>query len=144
MAEIKRIVRLTSGPRQTIKLGQTLARRLKPGTVLYLYGELGSGKTILTKGLCQGLAVRETVSSPSFVIMTEYHGRWPVVHLDLYRLLPTQVPALNMEEYVNPHNITIIEWADRLKRRLPGRAVVINIIITGRRTRKITIEDIRY
>ena len=143
LSKIPRTVR-TNGVRQTIALGRDLARRLKPGMVVYLYGELGSGKTVLVKGFCRGLGVRETATSPSFVLVTEYRGRCPVIHIDLYRLHPRQIQDLAIEEYADPKAVTIIEWADRLPCRLPPPSLVIRISITGRRRREFTIENNRH
>lgn len=138
--QIEHIV--TASPQETIDLAEKIAARLEPGDITYLYGELGSGKTIFAKGLCLGLGIKEDVTSSSFVIVTEYKGRIPVVHIDLYRLDETALDILSIEEYITRDGITIIEWADRLNRELiPG--LHVRIIINEKHEREISIEDHR-
>jgi len=121
---------ITESVEETIALGKEVAQRLNPGDVVYLYGELGSGKTVFVKGVCQGLEVDDEITSPSFVIATEYQGRLPVSHIDLYRLDPIDVLDMHIEEYFSKSGVTLIEWADRLKRR-GGEGMHIKIRITG-------------
>jgi len=132
---------LSKNPEETRKIARELAESLKPGDVLYLYGELGSGKTVFVKGLCEGLGVEEDVTSPSFVIATEYHGKYTVTHVDLYRLDGTATRNLPIEEYMIENGITVIEWADRISRATSGIFVRIDILNHQKRT--IEIEDLR-
>lgn len=122
-------------------LGSELARLLKPGAVLALRGELGSGKTRFVQGLAQGLGVpgSERVSSPSFALVHEYlGGRLPLFHVDLYRL-PEGVldQELGLEEYLYGKGVCAIEWADRWAAWLPGERLDAEFVIVGRRTRRI-------
>ena len=128
-------------PEQTRSIARQVARSLRPGDVLYLYGELGSGKTVFVQGLCAGLDVKDDVTSPSFVIATEYEGRYRVTHVDLYRLDGKAAGALPIEEYMLDKGITVIEWADRLDRA--GTGIVVRISIVDHQKRLIEIEDIR-
>lgn len=134
----KRAHHVSGSVRTTLLLGRRIARRLAPGDTVCLIGELGSGKTVLAKGICRGLGVREPVTSPSFTIGTEYAGRMPVTHIDLYRLSPGEARELPIEEMRAQRGVTIIEWADRLARI---RGTVITLRVVDRRTRSITIED---
>ena len=136
---------ITSSVKETIELGKTIAHSLKPGDIIFLYGELGSGKTVLTKGVCQGLGVTEQVTSSSFVIATEYKGRMLVSHIDLYRLSGKDVDGLPIEEYLPARGITIIEWAERLNpsRTQKSKGLRISLIIKGASKREILIEDLR-
>jgi len=134
---------ITESVEETIALGKEVAQRLNPGDVVYLYGELGSGKTVFVKGVCQGLEVDDEITSPSFVIATEYQGRLPVSHIDLYRLDPIDVLDMHIEEYFSKSGVTLIEWADRLKRR-GGEGMHIKIRITGPNRREFEIEDSRH
>ena len=143
MSKIKQIEEfITSSPQETIGRAKKVAAKLQPGDIIYLYGELGSGKTVFAKGLCRGLGIEEEVTSSSFVIVSEYTGRLPVVHIDLYRLDKTAMEMLPIDEYIIHEGITIIEWADRLnKGSEPG--LHVKIVINKEHNREIAIEDNR-
>ena len=98
-----------------------MAHTLQGGDVLALTGELGAGKTLLTRGIASGLGITaEQVTSPTFNLIQTYEGRLPVIHVDLYRLEdPAAILQLGLEDYFTPQNIVIIEWADRLLQILP-------------------------
>jgi tRNA threonylcarbamoyladenosine biosynthesis protein TsaE len=126
----------TGTEQATILLGERLARFLKPGTVVAFYGDLGAGKTTMIKGFARGLGVQETVKSPSFVIITEYSGRLPVYHIDLYRLeSPEQFIEIGLESYLQGEGVCLIEWAERAENLLPPATIRIRLSITsgGRR-----------
>lgn len=119
------IVRTTSD-KQTFAVGKKLAKQLHGGEVLYVSGDLGSGKTVLVKGLAAGLNITGRISSPTFVIFKPYPVRGhdtinTLVHADLYRLTEsTTIVATGVTEYFGqPDTVTVIEWADRLS--LPAR-----------------------
>jgi tRNA threonylcarbamoyladenosine biosynthesis protein TsaE len=100
-------------------LGKSLVQSLLPGSVLLLEGDLGSGKTTLVQGIGEGLGITDAIASPTFTLINEYpEGRIPLYHLDLYRLDPQEVAALNLETYWEgvevPLGIVAIEWAERL------------------------------
>ncbi len=119
-----------------------MAIELHAGDIIYLRGELGSGKTIFIKGVCSGLGVSADVTSPSFVIATQYQGRLPISHIDLYRLDHNEVRDLPLDDYVLSDGVTVIEWAERVLDLLPG--IMIQITIVDQFTREIKIEDNRY
>ena len=103
----------------TQALRQTLGGHLSLGAILLLQGELGSGKTTLVQGLAQGLGITDPVCSPTFTLINEYlEGRIPLYHMDLYRLNPEEVVALDLERYWDAGEtepgIVAIEWPDRL------------------------------
>ena len=109
----------------TRKLGIALGQSLTAGSVVLLEGDLGSGKTTLVQGIGEGLGLQEPIVSPTFTLINEYtEGRLPLYHLDLYRLEPSQVEALNLESYWEgveiPLGIVAIEWADRLEYKPPS------------------------
>lgn len=133
---------ITNSPEETMDVGKELAKNLVPGTMVYLYGELGSGKTVLVKGICQGLGVQEPVTSPSFVIATEYRGSVPVAHIDLYRLDHTTVTDLPIDDYIKADGVTVVEWADRIEHS--GTGIKIRVRILGETRRELTIEDFRH
>ncbi|MBD0389038.1 MAG: tRNA (adenosine(37)-N6)-threonylcarbamoyltransferase complex ATPase subunit type 1 TsaE [Nostoc sp. C3-bin3] len=103
----------------TLRLGIALGESLTPGSVILLEGDLGAGKTTLVQGIGKGLGIAEPIVSPTFTLINEYtEGRLPLYHLDLYRLEPQEVAALNLESYwegveVIP-GIVAVEWAERL------------------------------
>jgi tRNA threonylcarbamoyladenosine biosynthesis protein TsaE len=141
MSEKERRTIMTShSPQETIAIGRQIAATLKLGDVVYLFGDLGSGKTVFVKGICQGLGVKEEVTSPSFVIATEYKGRMPISHIDLYRLDQKNAAALPVDEYFLENGITIIEWADRINIK---NGLRVKFDIKGVNTREIIIEDFR-
>jgi len=126
----------TTSDKQTFALGKKLAKQLRGGEVLYLSGDLGSGKTVLVKGLAAGLNIKASVASPTFVIFKPYpvrgHGAiTALVHADLYRLAESAtVTATGLTEYFGqPGVVTIIEWSDRLPlpKRLPFPVWRINL-----------------
>lgn len=109
----------------TRSLGITLGQSLSAGSVILLEGDLGSGKTTLVQGIGEGLGITEPIVSPTFTLINEYtEGRLPLYHLDLYRLQPKEVTALNLESYWEgvefPLGIVAIEWAERLEYKPPS------------------------
>jgi tRNA threonylcarbamoyladenosine biosynthesis protein TsaE len=101
----------TGGPGETEALGAALARRLEPGDVVLVSGELGAGKTTFVRGAAQALGVTDPVTSPTFTIGQRYGGRIPVSHLDLYRLegMEHEDPAL-LEDYLGSDSVAFVEW----------------------------------
>ena len=111
---------LTKKAEETRQWGQALAQRLSPGDIIALIGELGAGKTVLAQGILKGLGVEETVQSPSFIMAREYVGRFPVVHIDLYRLRDSHdFLDLGFSEYFDGRNVVVIEWAEKILDLLP-------------------------
>lgn len=106
---------VTASEEETERAGESLARRLRPGSVVLLYGELGAGKTALVRGLARGLGAQtDDVSSPTFTLIQEYAGTSVTLyHVDLYRLSPREVDELGLEELVSGQGIVAIEWAER-------------------------------
>jgi tRNA threonylcarbamoyladenosine biosynthesis protein TsaE len=118
--------------KDTLKLGSKLAGNLKAGDIVCLFGELGSGKTVLTKGIAFGLGIKKVqVNSPSFLLLREYsQGKIPLYHFDLYRLTKQKdIMAIGYEEYLYDEGITVIEWADRLRYLLPKEFLKIELFL---------------
>ena len=112
---------------ETIELAQNIESEKFPNMVICLTGELGSGKTVFTKGFAQALEVKEEVTSPTFNIIKEYlSGEMPLYHMDVYRLEESK-QDLGIEEYFTKKGITIIEWADLIEDQLPDRRLDIRI-----------------
>ena len=107
----------TKNHEETLALGKELAKNLKPGDIILLFGDLGAGKTTLTQGLCIGLGLNKQayVSSPTFSLMNQYEGIHAINHIDLYRLdTISQIEALGIEENLFTEDISIIEWSEKL------------------------------
>lgn len=115
--------------KETEKLGEAMGRTAVPGTVIALIGDLGTGKTTLTKSIARGLGVTETVTSPTFNIIREYRsGRIPLFHFDVYRIAdPDEMYELGYEEYFYGDGVCVVEWADLIEELLPEDAVIIRI-----------------
>ena len=115
--------------KDTEKLGENIGQKVQPGTVIALIGDLGTGKTTLTKSIARGLGVTETVTSPTFNIIREYRsGRLPLYHFDVYRIGdPDEMFELGYEEYFYGDGVCVVEWADIIEELLPEDAVVITI-----------------
>jgi tRNA threonylcarbamoyladenosine biosynthesis protein TsaE len=115
--------------KKTLEFGERLAHTLQGGDVLALTGDLGAGKTLITRGIALGLGITaEQVTSPAFTLIQIYEGRLPVIHVDLYRLEdPSAILQLGLEDYFTPQNIVIIEWADRLLQILPSDYLALHL-----------------
>jgi tRNA threonylcarbamoyladenosine biosynthesis protein TsaE len=131
----------SKGPEETKALGTHLAKYLKRGNILCLFGELGSGKTTLIKGLAEGLNIDENkVNSPTFVLLNVHQGRLPLFHFDLYRLEDIQgIGSIGYEEFLYDDGISVIEWADRLGTFLPDEYLKIELMHKDLDERVITL-----
>ncbi len=138
----------TIGPEYTFKLGQILSRYLKPGDIIALFGNLGSGKTTFVKGIARGRKIKpKTVNSPSFVLINEYNSKPALYHFDLYRINDTaQIYRLGYEEYFFGKGICCIEWAEKLKGLLPREYLRIELFHKNKNKRllKFTPYGRRY
>ena len=115
---------ISKSPEETMLLGELLATALKGGDIISLTGELGAGKTVLIKGICKSLGVKENVSSSSFVLMRVLSGTLPVYHFDLYRLNDEEeLRELGCDEYLFSDGISLIEWAEKLGGYLNGECL---------------------
>jgi tRNA threonylcarbamoyladenosine biosynthesis protein TsaE len=120
----------TEDPDQTLFLGRVFGGILAGGSLVALMGELGSGKTVLAKGIAQGLGVEDEreVTSPSFVLVNEYQGRLPVRHVDLFRLRESaEVEDLGWEEIISGPGVTLVEWAEKVPDLLPSERIEVRI-----------------
>jgi tRNA threonylcarbamoyladenosine biosynthesis protein TsaE len=120
---------LTHSAEETRILGAALAPLLLPGDVISLSGDLGAGKTCFVQGLATALGAPGRVTSPSFTIVHEYEARYPIVHLDVYRLDSFQeVLDLGFEEFLDPKAILILEWGDAVEPLLPRSHLRIDLV----------------
>ena len=111
----------SSSATETEALGAELARKLRPGDVVLVQGELGAGKTTFVRGACHALGVAVPVTSPTFTIGQRYPAPVPVAHVDLYRVatLDSEEPEM-LEDYLGPDTISFIEWPEAAHRELDG------------------------
>ncbi len=126
--EIKRIIKINSEEESKL-FGLELANNAVPGQVIALVGDLGTGKTTLTKYIACGLGVTETVSSPTFTIVKEYYsGRIPLYHFDVYRIGdPDELFNIGADEYFDGSGLCVVEWADMVEEELPEDSLYIYI-----------------
>ena len=125
---------------ETLRIGADIGRRLLPGDALLLTGDLGAGKTTLTQGVALGLDIADRPRSPTFVMATEYHGRLPLYHLDLYRVEDlAELGELGLDEYLIGDGVTVVEWADRAPHAFGPHAVWIGLHATGEDARAVTV-----
>lgn len=124
-------------------MGESLGKKLKAGDVVALVGNLGAGKTVLTKGIAKGLGIRDIryVNSPTFVIIKEHKGKIPLYHFDIYRLnKSSMLDAESYEEYFYGDGVTVIEWADKIRAILPKKRIEVKLSVSGEGKRKIEIK----
>ena len=113
---------------ETENFGIKLGKALKKGDILCLNGDLGVGKTTLTKSIGLGLGVSEYITSPTFALINQYSGRLPVYHFDVYRLENIEeINDLGFDEYFYGDGVCIIEWADKIEKMIPKERIVIDI-----------------
>jgi tRNA threonylcarbamoyladenosine biosynthesis protein TsaE len=131
----------TQSERATGELGEAIGRRIGGGLCASLVGSLGTGKSVLVRGICRGLGVDEDVLSPTFVLFEEYRGRLPVVHLDLYRLEhEREVEELGVFDRLGGDTVILVEWGDRSPRLFDESDVVVSIEMAGDDGRRIELE----
>jgi tRNA threonylcarbamoyladenosine biosynthesis protein TsaE len=130
----------SESPEATRTLAARLAGVAEPGDVICLWGDLGAGKTVFAKGFGAGLGVRDTISSPSFVLMGEYAGRLPLFHIDLYRLA-TAAEAFDggLLDDRQAAGVVLIEWPDRLGGAIPADRLDVRIGGGGDEPRRLRI-----
>ncbi|MFZ5648249.1 MAG: tRNA (adenosine(37)-N6)-threonylcarbamoyltransferase complex ATPase subunit type 1 TsaE [Bacillota bacterium] len=125
-------------PEDTFRVGQSLGNLAAPGDVYCLSGDLGAGKTVFARGVATGLGVEGRVTSPTFTLINEHHGRVPYYHMDVYRLGgPEEMSDLGYEEYFYGQGVTLLEWAELVADVLPEERLEISIARTGEDSREI-------
>jgi tRNA threonylcarbamoyladenosine biosynthesis protein TsaE len=131
----------TDSEAATGTLGESLARTLRPGDVVLLYGDLGAGKTAFVRGMARGVGANpDDVTSPTFTIVQEYAGStFTLYHVDLYRLEPAEIDDLGLEDLVAGEGVVAIEWADRWRGR-PDDVTEVRIDDAGEERRTIHID----
>ncbi len=136
---------MLSGSREdTYKIGNELGKKLKPGDVVALLGELGSGKTVFTSGMAAAFNINN-VHSPTFTIVNEYNAGINFYHFDAYRISESDWIDCGFDEYLDGEGICVIEWADNIKNVLPDN--LIKVTFTRKENpdlREISIEGVEF
>lgn len=130
----------TNSPAETRALGRQLAASLQPGDVLLLYGDLGAGKSELTRGIAEGLGVSGPVTSPSFTILNVYDdGRIPLYHFDWYRLESAEeLYEMGMDEYLGGDGVAVVEWPTQCPEAIPETHLAVHITPAGECEREVS------
>ena len=138
----------TNTAEETIELGKKIGSMLKKGDVLAMQGTLAAGKTTITKGIAQALDVDDTITSPTFCLISEYEGKMPLYHMDVYRLDGTEdFINLGVDDMLYGDGVCIIEWSEKIMDELPSKTIIIKLepeADDSGTKRKITIENWPY
>jgi tRNA threonylcarbamoyladenosine biosynthesis protein TsaE len=136
----RRLALRSSSPEDTRAVAAAVAPALVPGDVVALSGDLGAGKTCFVQGAAAALGVKERVTSPSFVLVREYHGAFPILHLDVYRLSNLQeLTDLGYEEFLDPSWVVFVEWGDAVGPLLPPSFLEVLIRASDDDARRIEL-----
>lgn len=128
----------TKSEMETIEIAQNFESEKFPNMVICLDGELGSGKTVFTKGLANALGIKESITSPTYTIIKEYEGELPLYHMDVYRL-DGIVDGIGIEEYFSKDGIVVIEWSNTIKDILPKERLEIKFKVIDENVRVMII-----
>ena len=123
---------------ETIELAQNFESEKFPNMIICLDGELGSGKTVFTKGIANALGITENITSPTYTIIKEYDGELPLYHMDVYRL-DGNIDGISIEEYFTKGGVVVIEWADTIKDILPKERLDIQFKVVDENKRLLTL-----
>jgi len=132
---------VTKSREETEKIAMDFAKTLMPGDFVALFGDLGVGKTVFCKSIVQTLAGSDAVS-PTFTLLNEYYGDFPIYHFDVYRLKNSnEIENIGYEEYFYGDGVCLVEWPDRISKYLPRHRKDVHITRLDENTRRIVIEE---
>lgn len=132
----------TSSAEQTIELGRKLGALLAKGDVIAMQGTLAAGKTTITKGIAEALGVKDTITSPTFCLISEYSGKMPLYHMDVYRLEgPEDFVNLGTDDMIYGEGVSIIEWSEKIMSELPKNTIKLVITPQEDGSREIVIDN---
>ncbi len=129
----------TRSEMETIELAQNFESEKFPNMIICLDGELGSGKTVFTKGIANALGIKESITSPTFSIIKEYDGELPLYHMDVYRL-DGNTEGVGIEEYFSKGGVVVIEWADTIEDILPDERLHIKFKVVDENKRVLILK----
>ncbi len=128
---------------ETVSLGEKIGMTLIAGDIVALRGDLGAGKTSITKGIAKSLGITEDITSPTYTIVSEYSGSLPLYHMDMYRIGGMEeFEMLGVEELLFGSGVSLIEWSERIVEYLPEDCKSISIYIEKDGSRRIVLEGI--
>jgi tRNA threonylcarbamoyladenosine biosynthesis protein TsaE len=136
---------LSHSSEETIEFGRELARRLRPPVLVLMSGDLGSGKTTLSKGIISGLgaAREEDVTSPTFTLVHVFHNHCKVYHVDLYRVEQSaDIESLGLEDALSEPAVVLVEWPDRFSLRTDWPKVMVQLEHLEGDSRRISISGL--
>ena len=132
----------TKTEQETIQLGEKIGRLLKKGDIIAMQGTLAAGKTTITKGIARALEITDTITSPTFCLISEYYGRMPLYHFDVYRLDGTEdFINLGADDMLYGDGVSIIEWSEKIMDELPSRTIILRLTPQEDGSRIIEIEN---
>ncbi len=132
----------TKSEEETIELGRKIGKLLKKGDIIAMQGTLAAGKTTITKGIAQALGITDTITSPTFCLISEYYGSMPLYHFDVYRLDGTEdFINLGADDMLYGDGVSIIEWSEKIMDELPSRTIVLRLTPQDDGSRLIEIEN---
>lgn len=132
----------TNTPEETIELGRKIGKLLKKGDVIAMQGTLAAGKTTITKGIAQALNIDDTITSPTFCLISEYYGKMPLYHMDVYRLEGGEdFINLGTDDMIYGEGVSIIEWSEKIMDELPKKTIILKITPEDDGSRTITLDN---
>ncbi len=130
---------------ETYRLGKYIGERLPKGAVLSLNGDLGAGKTHMTKGIAEGMGIKDYITSPSFTILNTYNGEVPLYHFDVYRIEDIrEMYEIGFDEYLYGDGVCVIEWGNMVTELLPEDAIKLFIVKLEDDVREIDILNLPF
>ncbi len=133
---------ITHSAEETISLGYKIGQKLKKGDIIAMQGTLAAGKTTITKGIAQALEITDTITSPTFCLISEYYGKMPLYHMDVYRLEGGEdFVNLGTDDMIYGDGVSIIEWSEKIMEELPKRTIILKITPLDDGSRKIEIDN---
>ena len=132
----------TKSQEETIALGQRIGSKLKKGDIIAMQGTLAAGKTTITKGIAQPLGITDTITSPTFCLISEYYGKMPLYHMDVYRLEGGEdFINLGTDDMLYGDGVSIIEWSEKIMDELPKTTIILKITPQDDGSRLIEIDN---
>ena len=136
----------TKSADETIALGEKIGSLLKKGDIIALQGTLAAGKTTITKGIASALDVKDEITSPTFCLISEYEGRLPLYHMDVYRLEGSEdFIILGVEDLIYGNGVSLIEWSEKVMDELPKKTIILRLEAKeGTTERTISLDNWPY
>lgn len=135
----------TNSAEETVELGRKIGGKLQKGDVIAMQGTLAAGKTTITKGIAAALGVKDVITSPTFCLISEYSGKMPLYHMDVYRLDGAEdFVNLGTDDMIYGDGVSIIEWSEKIMSELPKKTIRLVITPQEDGSREITLDNWPY